>query len=507
MNQANLLALNVTATLTRMAATVFLGLWTTRIVYQQLGEGGFGAYSAATSLAMFLMLAVEALASSTQRHTANAIGADDKRRVRTICGTSLVLSASAAATIVIAIAVAAPWLATLLNAPADQTPYLASAIAWAGLTLGMTIVRYPFKSYFVSHQSIVLVSIFDLAEALSRFLAAILILYIPNPSVADYACAVALCVAVPTLALLVIGLVFVPDTRPCFPVGVREMVGLAFWMLVGSFGWKARTQGVQLLINVLCGAAATASYSIALQLAMYQNNFTTAFNGSVRPAVNAAYGRGAMEQVKQLAEVTSKLLSFGMLPFLVTMLFETHAILVFWLGAAPTLTVIMVRLVATWMSVKDLTLGHHIALHARGNIARHEIVTTAFDLVALPIASALVVFWSQPPWVFPLIVIFSVVLQSVIRAWYFREAAGASFRGWISRVVTPYLLGLAAACAAAFVAQFAMAPSLLRVAVVAAAASIVSGAVVLRFGVTKQEWSRGSAMLGGVVRKVRSCLA
>jgi O-antigen/teichoic acid export membrane protein len=502
LNQANLLLLNTGATIARMAASVVLGLWTTRIAYQELGRDGFGAYAAALAVVLMLPILIEAFSASAQRHMAHAIGAADPAEVRAVSGTFVTMSLAASLLLAAVVVAAAPWLAEPLKAEPPHSTHLPAALAWIGVMTAFVLAQTPYRSYLIAKQSIALLTGFEMFESIARVAAAATLFSYSQPTIIDYARNTALAVAALTVVLAVGCTYRYPVTRPGRLTRVGLIAAMGLWIIVSQLGWKIRTQGIQVAINTLVGAAATASYSICLQLALYQHNLSAAVYRAVRPALVMAQGRGTNDHVRQLALSSSKLISIGTLVAAAPLLFETRAILTYWIGEAPDEMVMMTRWLVAWVSIKDLTIGHLTAVHASGNVALHEIFYLSFDVLAL-VVGCIAVLSGAPAWSFPCAVFFTIIGYSIATVTQFADAAHMTPSDWARSVLKPYvavatIVGLVTAMLVATIE-----PSLGRLVLVLIVTPIVVVLAAYAVGFDDEERRRLGDAFGAALRRVR----
>ncbi|QDV72318.1 lipopolysaccharide biosynthesis protein [Botrimarina mediterranea] len=473
MNQANLLLLNTGATFARMAASVVLGLWTTRIAYQELGREGFGAYAAALAVVMLLPVLLEAFSSSAQRHIAYAIGAADADEVHKVSGTFVTLSLAAAAVFAAVIFTAAPLLSAPLQAAPPHADRLSAALVWIGVMTSFVIAQAPYRSYLIARQSIALLTGFEMLESIARFGAAAMLLWKVGPTIVDYARYTTIAVGIPTMFVLAWCTIRYSACRPTTPTRVGLIAAMGAWITLGLAGWKLRTQGVQVAINTLYGAAETASYNVGLQLALYQNNLSSAVYRAVRPATISAQGRGKTQHVRQLAISSSKLISIGTLIAAGPLLFETRTILTYWIGEAPDDMVTMARLLVGWIALKDLSIGHLTAIHADGRVARHEALVLGIDLVALTAGCAAAIS-GAPVWVLPMAAMLAVIGHGVMRVMLYSDVAALTPRDWASSVLAPWASVAAGVAIVSALLIGLLEPTVTRLVLVVAGTALVS---------------------------------
>lgn len=486
MNQANLLLLNTGATFARMAASVALGLWTTRIAYQELGRNGFGAYAACVALISFFPILFEAFGSSAQRHLAFAYGAGDKNEARCLAKTSVSLSFVAALIVASGVALISPWLAEFLLAEPPHADHLASALAWVGVAAGANLVQIPYRSYLIARQTITLLTVFELLDSIARLSAAAVLLTLAEPTIADFAKYTALFSLAPAALLSLVCTWLFRDVVPGWPNRLGAISTMGFHLMLGVGAWKVRSQGAQVMLAQLAGAAAAAGYSIGLQLANYQNNLGSAIYRAARPATVSAFGRGALDHLRLLVLFTSKIVSISTLVIAIPVLLETPLILTAWIGDATPLMVAMTRATVGWIAIKDLFIGHLMAIHAKGNVVFHEGVTLALDVIALALG-CLCVLAGAPAWAIPVATLLGVVSQNAFRLFYYAETSHVSPLDWVLYVLRPYLSVALLAVAVVVTLHFAVPAEEVRLVSLAILSPLTVAIGALLFGLTPIE--------------------
>jgi O-antigen/teichoic acid export membrane protein len=488
MTQAQLLIVNTAATMLRMGLTVVLGLLTTRIAYQQLGEVAFGVYLTAIGVTSVLMVVVDSLSSSAQRYLAHAMGAKDTPRIASIAG-SFVTLAGLGTIITAALGVlASPWIADGIQASDDVKRVLPAAVAWVIAGVALNVLQAPYRSYMIAKQSIVLVTAFEVLDSVATFAAAALLFALPSHSIVDLSFYTFLLRLIPTVATIGLCWVRFPEVLPRRPTEVREHLRFASWIAMGVTAWRLRTQGVQIAMNVIAGPIASAAYGVSLQLAMYQNNLSFAVYRAARPATIAAHGRKSMDHIRRIALGASKVMGMGNLLLAIPLLSETPGLLTLWLDideASPDM-VAMARAVVLWISLRDLTIGHEMAVHATGRIARHETYVLTIDALALGLGCAAVYYWGSPP-LLVYAVLLGVVAQTVMRVGLFSRAVGTTAMGWFYEVFSRYLLvaAISATIAATIVAT--MPASIGRIVLVVGACTVSTMLAAYKLGLNDDE--------------------
>lgn len=492
MRQSTRLIVNMIATFGRMSITFGMGLVVTRLLLNILGPSDYGLMIALGAGGALLALATEALSFSAQRHLAYEIGRGDDRALRETFNTILGLFLVVGGVIWITGAAIGPLILRVLTIPPgrEKTAFWVYQLAVVGMAMGTWTT--PHRSIITSRQAMVCLSIFNIVLSIIRLAVVVAIMFMEGDRLLLYAWLFTAAVLANNVALAATAMARFPEARPrlsLFRRGrLRELSSYAGWTLLNSIGWRIRSQGGTLLLNIFFGPVVNAAYGIATQVVGYVVQFGQAIQVVAQPAAVGAEARGDRRYLHLLTLLSSKyiviLLGFLLIPLWV----DTPAVLGLWLGQIPPHTVMLVRLVLVWSLLDRLTQGHLMALQAEGDIGWYSRLSIVLSIITLALATVGIYGLGFGPWCMPAASVVMSIAVAGVRVVGIGRRLELPPGQWARQVVTPAAIVLASAAAAAVAVTLVMAPGPWRVLVITGANAAVLAPLAWMVGL--QAWER-----------------
>jgi len=166
----------------------------------------------------------------------------------------------------------------------------------------------------------------------------------------------------------------------------REILGFSGWNLFGAVSSLAKTQGLNLIINMFFSPAVNASRGIAVQInhavVQFFSNFYTAF----RPQITKYYAQGDIQNMMKLV-CNSTRYSFYLI-FLLTfpLILETPAIIQLWLGQIPEYSVSFTRLILLISAFDSLSNPLMTTAQAVGKLKAYQTTIGCIILLNIPLS-------------------------------------------------------------------------------------------------------------------------
>lgn len=491
MRQSTLLIVNTGATYARMVATFGLGLATTALAIRAIGEEDFGLYGVVFAAIGMAALVTDGLNASALRHLAHAIGQQDRTRLVEVLSTMLALLTVAAAAMGAACLLLAGPILSGLTIPEGREGAAWWTLVWAVAGGVVGTIGSPFRSLLVARQSLVIVTLSEVAESVLRLGAAVAALLAGGDGLLVYAAGTSFASAGVTIGLAALCLIRYPDLRPRLAAvrrsQLRPLVGFAGWDTVAQGAWKLRVLGRQILLNTF-GTAVNAANSVAMQVATYQGNLASQLARAAQPAITAAEARGDRASVHKLVVVVSKYMVLAMVFIAVPVLLETRLLLELWLGRFPDHTVSLVRLTVAAMTLHWLTHGHMLALYAHGDLRAVTLRGAAIELAGFVAAAGWILLLDGPPEAAPITLVVATVALNVMQAVCVGRLIDLPWQLWCRRTIVPIVLVAGTATAAGLAPRLLLEPGLVRFVAVGAASGAVAAVCTWLIGM--EGWER-----------------
>ncbi len=372
-----------------MGLTVFVSLYTTRLILAGLGAADFGIYNLVGGAIAMLGFLNAAMASATQRFMSYAEGEGNYERKITIYNVSVVLHIAISFLVVILLVLAGfAFFGGILNIPEERI--FASKIVYASLIVStlFSIVNVPYDAVLNSHENMRFYAIVGVLESLLKLSIAFACVYSPADKLIVYGILMAF---IPLIKLVIqwryckrkyTECTFLP--KAYFDRSTaKSMFSFAGWNLLTSSSSMITMQGVSVLINMFGGVVVNAAHGVANQLSGQLMAFSNTMLKALNPVLVKSKGAGDNKQMLQVASTGNKMsyliFTFFAIPFII----ETPFLLGIWLKNTPEWAVLFVRLVLIRQMISQLSVTLVTCINATGYIKHYSLVESLFWLLVL----------------------------------------------------------------------------------------------------------------------------
>jgi O-antigen/teichoic acid export membrane protein len=421
MQAAHRVAKNTGILYARMAITVFISLYATRLVLAALGVADFGLFNVVGGVVAMLGFLNSSMAVATQRFMSFAQGEGDLEKVKRIFNMSTVLHAGIAVLMVLVLEIAGYFFFNgILNIAPDRLGVAKIIYHFMVASTFFTVLSVPYEAVITSHENMLFYAILGILEAVLKLGIALYITY----SALDHLVAYGFLMAALSIFLLVLRRIYchryyaecVLDFRKYYEKTLmREISSFAGWSLLGSASSMIANYGQAIVINMFFGTIVNAAQSVAAQISGQLGFFSVTLSKALNPLIDKSEGAGNRALMLKATlggtKVSFFLLSFLYIPFLL----EMPYILGLWLKNVPEYTVIFCRLLLIRNLIEQFYIPLSNALGAVGNIKKYQIVNALLNSIPIIVSYA---FFSLgfPPFtlylafmMFSLIMLFNVI--------------------------------------------------------------------------------------------------
>ncbi len=333
----------------RMAFTMLVGLYTSRVVLQVLGVEDFGLYNVIGGIISLFTVLNAALVNTTSRFITVSLAKGDAQDTRQIFNMSFLLHFFVGILIVVLGETVGLWyLHIKLVIPEGRELAAEWLYQFTIISAFLATLNVPYNATIIAHEKINVYAIVQIIDVALRLVIVLLIKVAPFDKLIFYA----------LLILLVTVLNFAINYIYCHRKfeevkflfywswkTFREILKFIGWALVGNFSNMFYTQGINLMLNAFCGPAVNAARGIAVQVqgvvAQMANNVQTAIN----PQIIKSYAVNDKDRMYNLIIASSRLCFYLLFVISLPIFIETEFLLQLWLGTVPEHTVNFVRII------------------------------------------------------------------------------------------------------------------------------------------------------------------
>ena len=444
---ANRIVKNTVFLYARMGITMFISLWTTRIVLNALGVSDFGIYSIIGGAIGMLGFLNSSLANSTLRFMSYAEGSGCMdRKLRTFnmsvllhffIGTISVLLLSAAGFL---------FFNGLLNIPNGRES--AAVFVYGGLVLStfLQMQNVPYEAVLNAHENMRFYAITGFIESVLKLSIAFCCVYTLYDKLIVYGLLMAL---LPALMFLVLASYCRKRYKECklHPFRyyekslLKELTSFASWRMLESTASLITMQGVSVLLNAFGGVIVNTAHGIANQLSGQLLAFSNGMLKALNPVIVKRQGAGEMNNMMQAA-ITGCKLSFFLyaivaIPFIV----ETPYLLGLWLNQVPEWAVMFVRLVLIRQLFSQITITLDTCVLATGHIKNFSIAGTI--IWALPMGVGIIMYnMGAPIYTIYILLIIMVLIRCLKNFYFCNKLCSLHVKSFFNDVYSPCCVSL-----------------------------------------------------------------
>lgn len=367
----------------KMGITMFISLYTTRLILNSLGASDFGIFNIVGGAIAMLGFINSSMAGSTQRFMSYAAGQGLIEKQKHIFNISYVIHIALALFATLIFIIVGYWLFNgILNIPDGRQIAAIAVYGCLIVSTFFTMISVPYEAVLNAHENMKYYAIVGIFESFLKLLVAFAIFNSPIDKLIYYGILMSL---IPIIVLSIMRIYCHKRYAECKISLYRywdkslakEMTGFAGWGAVSSAFALLTMQGMSILLNIFGGVVVNAAHGVANQLAgqlmVFSNNMLKALN----PVIVKSRGAGENAKMLEAASTGNKLsfliFSFFAIPFIV----ETPTILRLWLKEPPEWSVLFVRLVLIRQMISQMFITYETCIKATGKI-RQVTVLEAF---------------------------------------------------------------------------------------------------------------------------------
>lgn len=398
------IARNTVVLYVRMLFTLFVSLFTSRLILGTLGFEDYGLYSVVGGIIVLFTFLNSTMAVATQRFLSFEIGKGDTKSVNEVFCVCLTVHIIIAAIIFIIAETVGLWfLFHKLNIPEYRIFAAHVVYQLSVITTLLGITQIPYNAIIIAKEKMNVFAFISIFEVMLKLFLVILLVYVQCDKLILYSILM-------TLNSCIIIFIYRTYCVRKFPESkflvsrnsdlYKQISSFTGWNLSANLVLMARTQGVNILINIYSGLTVNAARSIAIQVNTMIMQFVSNFQVAVNPQINKLCAVGNNHELIKLVKRSSKfsflLLSLLIFPFI----FEADTILRIWLGNVPDYSVAFTRFVLIATLCDNLSGTLATAALATGNVKRYQIVMSSLLSLCFFISWLILYMGYQPVYVY-----------------------------------------------------------------------------------------------------------
>jgi O-antigen/teichoic acid export membrane protein len=289
-------AFNTLILYAKVGITMFISLYTTRLILNSLGASDFGIFNIVGGAIAMLGFLNAAMAGATQRFMSYAEGAGDKEKQKSIFNISVILHLGIAILVGIVLLIAGYFFFHgILNIPADRVHAARMVYYFMIVSTMLTVMTVPYDAVLNAHENMLYYAIVGIIESVLKLAVAFVVVYTLSDKLIVYG----LLMACISLLVMIIMRVYCKRnyaecefrSRRYYDKGLmREMAGFAGWSLLGQASSIVSNYGIGIVMNMFFGTIVNATQGIANQVSGQLGVLGTSIKKSLSPVIAKSAG-------------------------------------------------------------------------------------------------------------------------------------------------------------------------------------------------------------------------
>lgn len=432
----------------KMGITMFISLYTTRLILNSLGASDFGIFNIVGGAISMLGFLNAAMASATQRFMSYSEGEGNKEKQKIIFNISYVLHFIISFIVGLTLLIAGYFFFNgILNIQWDRI--FAAKIVYGSLIVStmFTVMTVPYDAAMNAHENMKFYAIVGVFESLLKLSVALVCVHTNHDKLIVYG---ALMACIPIITLSIMRIYCHKHYEECIIAPKRywnknlmkEMTLFAGWNFIGSLISIISNYGMGIVLNHFFGTLLNAAQGIANQISGQLGTLGSSMKKAINPVITKSAG-AHNESIMIQSSITGTKTTF----FIVTICFapiivDAQYILVLWLKNPPLYAFQFCLLLLLTNILQNLTLFIPQAISAKGKIKKYILMGSLIGILPL-ILSSLCFSIGLPPYCMYFTMIFAAIGKIILDLYYGQKICNINGAYFMREVIFKLLLCLA----------------------------------------------------------------
>jgi O-antigen/teichoic acid export membrane protein len=403
---------NSIALFVKLFFTLFISLYSSRIVLEQLGVVDYGIYNVVGGVVLLLNFLTGAMSSSTNRYFSFHLGANDGELSKIYSVTILIYSLLTIIVLLSSQTIGLWFLENKLNIPEQRL----DAAFWVyQITVGtliLSIAVAPFDALLMANEKMKVFSVIGVFTMIVRFILVLTLINVNFDKLIYYS------VILFGLSILTFTITYVT----CIKTKIKpqysyiadkdlfvKLTSYTGWNLFGNLAAIGFNQGINILLNIFFGPTVNAARAISFQVNSALISFTGNISAALSPQIIKRYSSSEFESMLDLTYKGSRYSFYVLLIMSMPIFVNTEKVIQFWLGTVPEFTVVFIKLVIVDSLICSLSGTIMASIQATGRIKYYQMVVGGILLLNIPMSYILLTIHKDPVIPFLVTVVLSLV--------------------------------------------------------------------------------------------------
>lgn len=426
----------------RTLITLFVSLYTSRIVLSALGVDNYGVYNVVGGVVGLFTIISGPISGAISRFLTYGLGKGNLDHLRGVFSTAIITMLLLGGVVVVLCESVGLWFLNYhLNIPAGSVYAANWVLQFSILSMVLGLINMPYSAAIISHERMDIYAYMTLLDVGLKLALAFLLMITPFNVLITYGFGLFL---IYVIDRLIYGVYCTKKFSECKFIWsfdrliFRKMTGFAWWSFLGNTAWVLNNQGASMLMNVYFGVLVNTAKGIASQVETAVMHFVNTFTTAFTPQIIKSYAEGNKDYMFSLMERGTKFSVYLMLLFLIPLEFEADQVLLLWLGQIPEYSSTFLRFSLVCTTLVLLGQPYLAGINAHGNIRNYQLTVAAIVATAF-FMTWLAYYFGAPVITFYWIFMAFYFIADIVRMWFVQILLGYRITVFLRKVLFPIM--------------------------------------------------------------------
>lgn len=325
----------------RMLFTMWLNLWTTRLVLANLGVEDMGVYGVVGSIVGLATVFTGGVTNAVQRFITFESGKTDGNTNLVFCTSLNVIFLLSVVVFILLESVGVYMLYYSVNIPANSMNAASWVLQLSILTCVVNLISIPYNALVIAHERMNAFAVISILQVVLTFCAVYTLSWFDNRLLVYGIMMATVSIIIRIFYQIYCHYKF-DESRYHFIIDKEQLKQLGKFTGVSTASGAIQivsSQGIIFVINWTFGVAINAVYNISLQLKNSILSFALNLFKAISPQITKTYANNEIETHRKIVYSGSKMETYLIFFIMIPFLFRTEFIMHMWLGKVPSYAV------------------------------------------------------------------------------------------------------------------------------------------------------------------------
>jgi O-antigen/teichoic acid export membrane protein len=500
--------MNTAVLYARLIIVMAIGLFTTRIVFDALGETNYGIYTLVAGVVGMLAILQSTMSSTSMRYMAHSLGSGDEYLNSRTFNTTLFLHFIIGVSIMVIIETGGFFMFRyFLEIPADKIVDAKIVFHLMVVTTFIAIISVPYDAVINSHENLLVLSIVDIIGAVLKLAVAFYLTITDLNLLIIYGFGMFLVQLIMRIIKQQYSMRHYMECSFDFKKGfdknlIKEIMAYSGWELFASISSISLTQVRSVLLNMFFGVKVNASEGIAKTASGQVNTVSVSLTNAIKPQLFKSEGSGDRQKMLRITNLSTKFSVFLFALISIPVIIELPFLLNIWLKEVPEYAVVFTRLTLIGLLISKFSFDIATAIRAAGKIKWFTLIESIIIVMNIPVAYVFFKLKYPPETIYMVTILISIIIFFV-RLFLGHKIIQLDVNNFIKEAIFPILIPIIVSFLISFLLFFLMNDGFLRSVFVFLISISTLILLFVSFGVTKNEKNRLISMFYTILEKFK----